>query len=127
MHSEFWNRLVEAFTDAGLDHSQTAIARQLGIAQSAVAKWANGSGYPHLRKCLYIAEMTGVSADWLLTGRGNKKQGDGHMDESTQALLAQWAELPASTKREVLEFVRWKASQPPEPHLVRPDHERNRK
>jgi transcriptional regulator with XRE-family HTH domain len=127
MTNDFWLRLVEAFTDAGLDHSQTAIARQVGVAQSAVAKWANGSGYPHLRKCLRIAEMTGVSADWLLTGRGNKKQGEGHMDESTQTLLAQWAELPASTKREVLEFVRWKAAQTAEPHVVRPDHGINRK
>lgn len=110
MNSEFWGRLIAAFEDAGMETSQSAIARHLEIGQSAVAKWAHGAGYPTLRKCIQIANLTGVSVEWLLTGRGNKRQQAGAMDELTQALLERWADLPADAKREILEFVEFRAS-----------------
>lgn len=114
MSSEFWDRLTTAFTEANLEISQSAVARQLGVGQSAVAKWAHGSGYPTLRKCIQIAQLAGVNTEWLMTGRGNKNQNGGDMDELTQRMLESWAELPASAKREVMAFVQFKASEPPQ-------------
>jgi transcriptional regulator with XRE-family HTH domain len=114
MSTDFWPRLVEAFADSGLETSQSAIARHLDIGQSAVAKWAHGSGYPTLRKCIHIARITGVSVEWLLTGRGNKNQKGGDMDDLTQRLLEQWAELPEAAQREILEFVKFRVATEPE-------------
>lgn len=115
MSREFWDRLVSAFSDAGYESSQAAIARRLDIGQSAVAKWAHGTGYPTLRKCIQIARLTGVSVEWLLTGRGNKKQQGDDMDALTQALLEKWAELPDEVKREILDFVEFRAAKDARP------------
>lgn len=115
MPSEFWDRLTAAFRESGFETSQSAIARRLDIGQSAVAKWAHGSGYPTLRKCIQIAKMTGVNTEWLMTGRGNKKQEGGDMDELTQRMLERWADLPANAKREVLAFVAFKTTEQTQP------------
>jgi transcriptional regulator with XRE-family HTH domain len=115
MSADFWDRVVEAFSSAGLDTSQSAIARQLDLGQSAVAKWAHGSGYPTLRKCIHIAKLTGVSVEWLLTGRGNKKQEGGDMDELTQELLDRWADLSEEARRDIIEFAEFRLQKDPKP------------
>lgn len=120
MTTTFWDRLTSAFEGAGLDTSQSAIARQVGLGQSAVAKWASGAGYPTLRHCIHIARMTDVSVEWLLTGRGNKKQEGSDMDELTQALLNHWAELSEDARREILDFVEFRATK--EQDDTRPAH-----
>lgn len=73
MTSAFWDRLTEAFADAGYETSQSGVARRMGVGQSAVAKWANGTGLPTLRKCIEIARITGVNTEWLVSGRAAKK------------------------------------------------------
>lgn len=114
VNQDFWHRMVEAFEDAGYETSQSAIARQLELGQSAVAKWAHGSGYPTLRKCIQIARLTGVNVEWLLTGRGNKKAQGADMDELTHALLDRWVDLPEAAKREILEFIEFRAAKEPQ-------------
>lgn len=59
--------------------------------------------------------MTGVNTEWLMTGRGNKKQEGGDMDELTQRMLERWADLPANAKREVLAFVAFKTTEQAQP------------
>lgn len=108
MPSDFWDRLTTAFAEAGLDTSQSAVARQLDIGQSAVAKWAHGAGLPTLRKCIQIAKLTGVNTEWLISGRGNKKQEGDPVDELTQQLLERLADASEASKREILAFVEFK-------------------
>jgi phage repressor protein C with HTH and peptisase S24 domain len=50
--------------------SQTAIAKILGIKQTAVSAWEGGRNEPTTPTLLKIANTYGVSADWLLTGQG---------------------------------------------------------
>ena len=121
MGDDFWTRLVESFADCGLPASQTAIARALGVGQSAVNKWATGGGTPTHRRCAQIAMLTGVNVDWLITGRGVKKNQGGVMDELTKQLMERWIDLPADAKREVLAFVNFKSADQPEPHVFQPD------
>jgi energy-coupling factor transporter ATP-binding protein EcfA2/transcriptional regulator with XRE-family HTH domain len=117
MSKDFWDRLQAAFKRAGLDTSQSAIARQVGIGQSAVARWASGGGYPTLDKCIKIALLTGCRVEWLLTGRGVMRGEGDDMDELTQSLLATWGQLSAQTKREILEFIEFRAAKAsPPPH-----------
>lgn len=110
MSSPFWDRVTEAFAEAGLETSQTSVARALDVGQSAVQKWAKGAGYPTLRKCIQIAKLTGVSVEWLLTGRGNKKQQGENMDDLTQTLLDLWDSLSDAAKSEVLAYIKFRAS-----------------
>ena len=110
MSRDFYDRLKTAFDVAGLDSSQSAIARHVGIGQSAVARWASGGGYPTLDKCIRIALLTNVRIEWLLTGRGVMRGKGDDMDAMTQSLLSAWSQLPAQTKREILEFIEFRAS-----------------
>jgi len=59
-----FERVVTAYKDKGMTHTQTAIAADLGIAQSAVAAWKAGG---HLKPghILAICERTGVCPNWL--------------------------------------------------------------
>lgn len=108
MASDFWDRITEAFGDAGYGTSQNAIARELHMTQGAVAKWSRGVGYPTLRKCLEIARLTGVSIEWLLMGPpAEKKQHE--MDDKTRQLLEAWSALPAQAKNELISFAQFRA------------------
>ena len=66
-----YDRIIEARKDAGQDTSQTSIARDIGIFQSAVGKWKRGKGASH-DHMLWIARTTGVCVEYLYTGRGLK-------------------------------------------------------
>ncbi|MBW8367201.1 MAG: helix-turn-helix domain-containing protein [Arenimonas sp.] len=63
------SRIKQARKDAGL--SQAALAERLGLGRTAVAQWerntATGPTAGHLAA---IALATGVSFEWLATGRG---------------------------------------------------------
>ena len=48
--------------------SQTDIAKKIGVAQSSVSQWKTGS-VPSSDKIVPIAEILGVSIEYLLTGK----------------------------------------------------------
>lgn len=47
--------------------SQEALAEQLGVSRQAVSKWETGEAEPELKKLRLLAEVFGVSTDWLLS------------------------------------------------------------
>ena len=47
--------------------SQEALAEQLGVSRQAVSKWETGEAEPELKKLCLLAEVFGVSTDWLLS------------------------------------------------------------
>lgn len=51
--------------------SRAHLARRIGVVASAAVQWElpNGTS-PRLRHLVAIAEITGVSFEWLATGRG---------------------------------------------------------
>jgi len=61
-------------------HSQARLAQRLGITRSACSQWESNSGTaPGRERLLQLAEIVGVSHDWLATGRdGHAVLGDGH-------------------------------------------------
>ena len=65
---EFRTRLGTLIKRAG---SQSALARLTGISQPLIAYYANGKREPSASAVAKIAEGSGVSVDWLLTGRKN--------------------------------------------------------
>jgi chromosome partitioning protein len=66
--SNFGLRLKEAFKGA----SQTEIARQLGLSNSAVTNYVEGR-IPPAEMLTKIADLTGYSIHWLITGKGPKR------------------------------------------------------
>jgi transcriptional regulator with XRE-family HTH domain len=42
------------------------LARLLGVSRSAVSAWANGIRYPTSSHLLALADMAGVSLDWMM-------------------------------------------------------------
>jgi transcriptional regulator with XRE-family HTH domain len=63
--------------------SQVAVARQTGVTASAVSQWEHPSGTkPDVDRLVKLAEVTGVSLDWLIAGRGKAAfAGDAHTSE----------------------------------------------
>jgi transcriptional regulator with XRE-family HTH domain len=118
---DFYERVVEAFTDASLSTTQTAIAEAAGLQQPAVSKWKQGESFPGYDVAIRLAQRASVSVSWLWLGVGNKKNG-GNMDDQTVALLDAWHRMPEQARVELLEYIRYRAASesekpgsPPEP------------
>lgn len=111
MTSPIFLRMCEALEAAGYETSLSAIGRLYGIRASAVTKWRDGEALHELKKLLELLEITGCSADWLFTGRGQRVR-DKSVDDITKELLKMWADLPEADRRAVLEFLAFKAQQP---------------
>lgn len=62
------DRFSSARQMAGL--SQAQVAKELGIARSAVAQWERGGTYPNIRNLAEAAKLLRVRFEWLATGRG---------------------------------------------------------
>lgn len=62
------HRIRKARLTKGL--SQLALAEQLGVTRGAVANWESSAGtHPATDRLLRIAQVTGVSVEWLASGR----------------------------------------------------------
>ena len=71
IYSALWERIV-----AALDTGSTGeIAAKVGVAASSVSEWKNGRRLPPLDHLMTIAEISGVTVDWLLTGRDRHSGG----------------------------------------------------
>ena len=96
-----YDRIIEARKDAGQETTQTAIATDLGIFQSAVGKWKAGKGASH-NHMLKLAKSTGVCVEWLYTERGPKHPA--HPD--IVQLIADLDGLSPSDRAAVIRFAR---------------------
>jgi transcriptional regulator with XRE-family HTH domain len=92
--------------------SQAELADRLDVASSAVAQWESPHGTtPRIEKIPALATAIGVSVDWLLTGRSDKRRSRS-VDEQSPAitpdsfardmdeelLLKQFRRLPARVR-----------------------------
>lgn len=48
--------------------TQSALAEKLGVSDKAVSKWESGQGYPDITQFPVLAEIFGVSIDYLMLG-----------------------------------------------------------
>lgn len=68
--NEIWLRVIEAMTEADLSTKQVDIAKLCEVKPPSVHEWKiRGPGRSNLKK---IAIATGVTVDWLETGRPPK-------------------------------------------------------
>ena len=64
--------------------TDTALAAELGVAQSAIGGYNRRNTVP-LAQCIKIAERTGVSLDWLILGKGEMQGSTGGAAEFDDA------------------------------------------
>lgn len=67
MTTSLGERLRVAIEQTGV--SQTTLAEALGVSQPAVSAWCADRRTPRAESVIKIADMLGVSVDWLLLGR----------------------------------------------------------
>ena len=110
------SRIKQARKDAGL--SQAALAERLGLGRTAVAQWErNNAAGPTVGHLTEIALATGVSFEWLATGRGPRVIGGQGKDppaivmdyiaqsESEERMLIAFRSLSALEQVPVLEML----------------------
>ncbi len=112
MTVDIYKRMTEALEAAGYDTSLSAIGRLFDVWPSAVSKWRDGQALPELAKLLQLVEITGCSAEWLLTGRGSRLR-DKNVDDLTQEFLRIWASLDENTRKQLLDFAKFQAQSAP--------------
>jgi hypothetical protein len=101
----FWDRLLEAAKANGIEPSQSAIARELKVRQSAVAKWKVG-GRPKLTRVEDIAQRWRYNVNWLLNEELPKRPAGVGEPDDTAELLALWKGLTPPARKALLEQVR---------------------
>lgn len=73
--------------------TQAALGRKLQVSDKAVSKWETGLGYPEITLLPKIAEVFGITVDYLITGECRSTAVDlfsenaaGNMDSPQEAL-----------------------------------------
>jgi transcriptional regulator with XRE-family HTH domain len=70
-HPKFAKRFNEAVTLAGVESTQKALSKLLGVSEVMIWSYRNGEKLPRMAMALKMADEFGVSIDWLLQGRGD--------------------------------------------------------
>ena len=65
--SEIGKRIKDAIKKARI--AQKVLAASVGVAESTITGYIGGRNEPSFSNLVKIAEITGVSTDWLLTGK----------------------------------------------------------
>lgn len=74
------DKILELRKRRGL--SQEALAELLGVSRQAISKWENGDAIPEIFKLKMIADLFGVTTDWLLSEEGME---DNHVNPHQSA------------------------------------------
>jgi transcriptional regulator with XRE-family HTH domain len=69
-HPDFAERFTQAVTLSGVETTQKALGKLLGVSEVMIWSYRNGEKLPRMAMALNMAEVFGVSIDWLLQGRG---------------------------------------------------------
>jgi len=107
------DRIREAREQAGI--SQTELARLLNVTRSACSQWESAHGTaPRRERLEQLAQLLGVSFEWLATGRGGSgpmpleanPDSSRELPPDQQELLNLYRRLPARFRLAVLNLIR---------------------
>jgi len=85
---QFARRVRIARLSAGM--TQQALAQRLCVSRTAIANWeGTARGRPATDRILRLAVVTGVSFEWLATGRGSSGVMEPNVAPSTEAEVIQ--------------------------------------
>ena len=64
--------------------SQEELADKLGVSRQAVSKWESAQSVPDIQRVIQMAQLFGVSTDYLLTGCATQLQDISHLHHVVQ-------------------------------------------
>jgi transcriptional regulator with XRE-family HTH domain len=92
------SRLTQARRNLKIDQSE--LARRTNIAKSTISRLENGERSPSGRMLVTLANILGVTTDWLL-GRDTPDRG-----EEWQVLLASWPKIKPTVRTIIAQIAR---------------------
>lgn len=89
--------------------SQEALADKIGVSRQAVSKWETGESEPEVSKLRALAEVLGVTADWLLdeTEPADDVSPEACSSEETGAMQRTWVDALPKTLRTLIHQYGW--------------------
>ncbi len=79
--------------------SQEALAERIGVSRQAVSKWETGDAEPEISKLRSLAQVFGVTTDWLLSDAEPDEQHN-KTEEKSEAVSPSWVnEVPGAVGR----------------------------
>lgn len=114
-HAAFSRRLHAALDQSGFARGRgrtSTLAGQYEVSREAARKWLSGNALPDLDRIVRMAVQTGVSFEWLATGRGEMKT-DTRIREAPEhysngvgdKIMVLVRQLPPDKQRALLEFL----------------------
>lgn len=82
--------------------SQTEIAREIDVGQTAVSSYKTGEKTPSMDVAVKLADYAGMCVEHLLTGKGPQRPW-GTMDAQFQTLVQFWENLDDAARMKLLE------------------------
>lgn len=98
---EVGQRVRDAVRAAEAPLSQSEIARHIGLGTDALSRSLNGQRRFSAIELSKLAEMLGVSLQWLVTGTVSDAETDNSLDGGAADLVAETVAFPAGAYREV--------------------------
>lgn len=95
-------RIRQAREAKGL--SQAGVARAFKLTREAVSQWESGDTAPTLDRFEELADLLGVSGEWLLTGRGKPNDVHGIRPEEA-ALIVDYRALDKQARSAVANLI----------------------
>ncbi len=100
-------KLYELRLEKGL--SQRQIAKMLNISQSTYNNWENSRTEPSIAQLIQIAQLFGVSVDFLIGNTddmGNIVYSNGFLTSTETELIRLFKSLPEPARKNILDFMK---------------------
>ena len=76
-YSEYAGRFKRLWNESDAPKTQKELAKWLDYSQPMINYWLNGEKLPSMDTAIKIANKFGVCVEWLITGKGEKRPGEG--------------------------------------------------
>ena len=101
-------KIYDCRKKAGL--SQEALAEKLGVSRQAISKWETGEATPEVGKLLLLANVFGVTTDWLLSddeAQNTFEHHEYHEEEQNRKVLPDWIDTLPKTLGNLFKRFGW--------------------
>lgn len=101
-------KIYDCRKKAGL--SQEALAEKLGVSRQAISKWETGEATPEVGKLLLLANVFGVTTDWLLSedeAQNTFEHHEYHEEEQNRNVLPDWIDTLPKTLGNLFKRFGW--------------------
>lgn len=88
------------------DMKQVDLARRLNLHKATISQYINGDRMPNAETLFRLADVFGVTVDYLL-GRTDDPRFEDDMPEEARVLFRRWGTLAPADRQQVVNLVKW--------------------